>query len=307
MLAVVNARTLPTFKAISTMREMGAYEWLWQQDGGPRKPSFKAVAQLFRDDPGALPSDLVDEDAAMACAREVLSRFDQRGVRSFSVRMFGVSDYPPTLRDAENPLEFLYYQGAWNLAHAPKRVAIVGTRNPSDDGLRRTRKLVGMLVQNGCTIVSGLAKGVDTAAHDAAITHGGDTIAVLGTPLDHVYPSENAALQQRIARDHLLISQVPVLLYARRSHVWNRQFFPERNLTMSALTHATVIVEAGETSGTLIQARAALSQGRKLFILDSNFRNPKLTWPHKHAEKGAVRVTDFDDIRVHLNGQAPNH
>ena len=243
----------------------------------------------------------------MACAREVLSRFDQRGIHSFSVRMFGVSDYPPTLRAAENPPEFLYYQGTWDLAHAPKRVAIVGTREPSEEGVRRTRKLVGLLVQDGCTIVSGLAKGVDTAAQEAAIAHSGDTIAVLGTPLDHVYPSENAALQQRIARDHLLISQVPVLLYARRSHVWNRQFFPERNLTMSALTHATVIVEAGETSGTLIQARAALSQGRKLFILDSNFRNPKLTWPHKYAEKGAVRVTDFDDIRVHLNGQAPSH
>ena len=307
MTDVVHPNPLPVFNAISTMREMGAYEWLWQQDIAAPKPSFKSVAKLFRDNPGALPSDLVDADAAMKCAREVLSRFGKRGIHSFSVRLFGVSDYPDSLRDAENPLEFLYYQGAWDLAYAPKRVAIVGTRAPSEDGLRRTRKLVGMLVQDGCTIVSGLAKGIDTAAHESAISHGGDTIAVLGTPLDHVYPQENAALQQRIARDHLLISQVPVLLYARRSHLWNRLFFPERNLTMSALTQATVIVEAGETSGTLIQARAALAQGRKLFILDSNFRNPKLAWPHRLAEKGAIRVADFEDIRVHLNGQTSSH
>jgi DNA processing protein len=80
----------------------------------------------------------------------------------------------------------------------------------------------------------------------------------------------------------------------------NRAFFPERNVTMSALTAATIIVEAGNTSGTLIQARAALKQGRKLFILDSCFRNPELTWPAAFAENGAVRVSSFADIRSTL-------
>ena len=80
----------------------------------------------------------------------------------------------------------------------------------------------------------------------------------------------------------------------------NRYFFPERNITMSALTDATVIVEAGETSGTLVQARAALEQGRKLFILESCFQSPKLQWPHKFAERGAIRVRDYDDIREQL-------
>lgn len=283
------------------MLEMGAYEWLWQQSEGPRKPSFKMLAELFRDNPGSWPSQLVDENDARACAEQVLERFDKRGVGSFSVRMHGVADYPEGLQDAENPLQFLYYQGDWDLVYAPKRVAIVGTRSPSELGVRRAAKLVSSLVHEGYTIVSGLAKGIDTIAHETAIKCGGETIAVIGTPLDQVYPKENAELQQRIAREFLLVSQVPVLVYARRPPTVNRLFFPERNITMSALTQATIIVEAGETSGTLIQARAALKQGRKLFILDSNFTKPGLTWPHKYAEKGAIRVREFSDIIDHLN------
>lgn len=295
------------FRALSPMQEMGAYEWLWSQDTSRVKPSFKSVAELFSQNPGALPSDLVNEDDAMGCAREVMLRFERKGIRSFSVRLNGVGDYPSELRHAAHPLEMLYYQGEWDLAYSPKRVAIVGTRNPSDEGVRRTRKLVSLLVKDDFTIVSGLAQGVDTAAHEAAIEHGGETIAVIGTPLDHAYPKENAQLQDRIARDYLVVSQVPVLLYARRSWQWNRLFFPERNVTMSAMTQATIIVEAGETSGTLIQARAALAQKRKLFILESNFNKPGLTWPHRFEEQGAIRVRDFDDIRSALQGEVTSH
>jgi len=98
-----------------------------------------------------------------------------------------------------------------------------------------------------------------------------------------------------------LISQIPVWRYSQQGPRGNRLFFPERNVTMSALTEATIIVEAGESSGTLIQAHAALEQGRKLFILDSCFRNSSLTWPEKLAKKGAVRVVEFEDIRRHLD------
>jgi len=293
------------FGAISPMMEMGAYEWLWQQEQqGERKVSFKVLAELFRDHPGHWPSELVSSADAQACAEEVLARMRKRGVKSFSVRMQGAGDYPEGLKDAEHPLQFLYYRGDWDLAYSPRRVAVVGTRSPSAEGLRRTSKLVSLLVKEGVTIVSGLAKGVDTMAHQTAIERGGDTIAVIGTPIDQAYPKENAELQERIARDFLLISQVPVLLYARRPPSVNRLFFPERNITMSALTQATVIVEAGETSGTLIQARAAFKQGRKLFILDSNFQNPKLTWPRRFEEQGAIRVRDFDDILSNLDASA---
>ncbi|CAN0406112.1 unnamed protein product, partial [Phaeothamnion confervicola] len=152
----------------------------------------------------------------------------------------------------------------------------------------------------GFTVVSGLAEGIDTVAHVTAIEAGGQTISILGTPLTSYYPVGNKALQQRIAASYLLISQVPIVRHSRQTPHGNRLFFPERNVTMSALTEATIIVEAGNTSGTLVQARAALRQKRKLFILDNCFRNQSLTWPTKFLERGAVRVADFDEIKVHL-------
>ena len=178
----------------------------------------------------------------------------------------------------------------------------MGTRHPSPEGIQRTRQLVRELVRDGFTIVSGLAAGIDTAAHEAAMREeNGRTIAVLGTPISRTYPAQNKELQQRIAKKFLLISQVPVRRYQRQTPKGNRFFFPERNITMSALTEATIIVEAGETSGTLIQARAALEQGRKLFILENCFQNKSLTWPEKFAAKGAIRVTKYNDIRKHIS------
>jgi DNA processing protein len=163
------------------------------------------------------------------------------------------------------------------------------------------RKLVKRLVEDNFTVVSGLAKGIDTEAHRTALQHGGRTIAVIGTPLNLRYPKENSHLQDEIAEKHLVISQVPVVRYQQTPNpTVNRFFFVERNITMAALTQATIIVEAGETSGTLVQARHALRQGRKLFILESNFKNPALSWPAKFEEQGAIRVREYEDIREHL-------
>jgi DNA processing protein len=178
---------------------------------------------------------------------------------------------------------------------------VVGTRKVSAEGAARTRKLVRELVKHDYTVVFGLAQGVDTIAHQIAIESGGRTIAVIGTPISEVYPKENAELQRRIAEQYLLISQVPVLRYKNQSPQWNRLFFPERNKTMSALTEATIIVEASETSGTLIQAQAALKQGRKLFILESNFQNPDISWPAKYEKPGAIRVREFEGIHRALS------
>jgi DNA processing protein len=179
-------------------------------------------------------------------------------------------------------------------------VAVIGTRLPSAQAEARAIRLVRHLVDDGFTVVSGLAKGIDTVVHHAAIESGGRTIAVIGTPLSVRYPRENARLQNMLARDFLLISQIPVLRYTRPNLTENKTFFPERNITMSALTEATVIVEAGETSGTLIQARHALKQKKRLFILESNFHNPSLTWPHRFEQLGAIRVRDYGDIQKHL-------
>lgn len=115
---------------------------------------------------------------------------------------------------------------------------------------------------------------------------GGNTIAVIGTPLSHNYPKQNVKLQKKIRENFLLISQVPFQRYLDQDYRSNRIFFPERNITMSALTKATIIVEASDTSGTLTQARAALAQGRKLFILESCFQNPSISWPAKYEALG---------------------
>ena len=199
----------------------------------------------------------------------------------------------------------LYYQGYWDLI-ATRGVAVVGTRKPSDEGIRRARKLARALAKDGFTVVSGLAEGIDTAAHNAAIEAGAPTIGVIGTPLSKYYPKQNLCLQQIIAKDHLLISQVPVCRYTDQHYKMNSRFFPERNITMSALSEATIIVEAGETSGTLTQARAALKQGRKLFILDSCFNVPGLRWPNVYLQKGAIRIKDYEEIRSHLGDASSN-
>ena len=283
-------------RAISPLRELGAYEALWSEP----KATFKTLSAKFASQPGALPSDFVPTQKAIECADLVQKRFRDAEISRYGVRVHGAGEYPEKLRDAAHPVELLYYQGWWDLAQSPS-VAVVGTRKPTPEGIARTRKLVRALVKDGYTIVSGLAAGVDTVAHTTAIEADGRTIAVIGTPLTHTYPRDNVELQRRIAREYLVISQVPVCRYETQDFRMNRFFFPERNVTMSALTEATIIVEAGETSGTLIQARAALHQGRKLFILDSCFQNKKLTWPQRFADQGAIRVTDYDDISKHLS------
>lgn len=283
-------------RAVSPFRELGAYEALWDDP----QASFKSLAERFAERPGALPSDFVSAQKAQEYAAFVSRRFQEAEIRGFGVRVHGAGEYPAKLRDAHHPIELLYFQGWWDLVES-RSIAVVGTRTPSIDGMARTRRLVRELIRNDFTVVSGLAAGVDTVAHETAIEEGGRTIAVLGTPLSHAYPKENRDLQARIAREFLLISQVPLRRYERQDYRYNRSFFPARNITMSALTEATIIVEAGETSGTLYQARAALHQGRKLFILDSCFRNEKLTWPARFAERGAIRVVDYDDIRRHLS------
>ena len=242
-----------------------------------------------------LASELVDYDEALKFYEQTVKILKKSEIETFGVRIDHTSDYPEKLHDADHPLFLLYFQGVWDIAFSPG-VAVVGTRRPSEQGKMRARKLVKKLIEKGYTIYSGLASGIDTEAHETALALGGKTVAVIGTPLSHTYPKENFNLQKEIAKNHLLISQVPVIRYDRHGPKFNKFYFPERNKTMSAMSEATVIVEAGETSGTLIQARAALKQGRKVFILNNCFENSSLSWPEKLEKKGAIRVRDFEEI-----------
>lgn len=281
--------------ALSPLREAAAYEALWAEP----QATVKTIAEKFQKRHYPHPSSLLNA-ATVDEYEQSLIQLAHKTSSLFNIQFLGEADYPEKLLDAKYPVPLLYYQGAWDLIYSPS-IAVVGTRHPTEEGVQRTWQLVRDLVKDDYTIVSGLARGIDTAAHEAAMTYGGKTIAVLGTSILDCYPPENRSLQDKIAAEYLLISQVPLLRYQRQNYQQNRFFFPERNKTMSALTLATVIVEAGETSGALIQATAALQQGRKLFILDSCFNNQALTWPQKFLSQGAVRVKNYQDIQQVMN------
>lgn len=287
----------PISAPFDAVLELGAYEALWSG----HNVSFKSLAQTFRDRPGARPSDLVPEHEAREVGKRVIEKLRDRTSHRFDIRLHGEWEYPERLRDATDPIEMFYFQGNWALA-STRGVAVVGTRKPSDIGKERAGYLAKRLVADGLTVVSGLAEGIDTAAHQAAIENGGQTIGVIGTPLGQSYPKSNASLQERIARDYLLISPIPVERYDAQNFRSNRFFFPERNKVMSALTEATIIVEAGETSGTLVQAREALRQGRKLLIMKSCFERTDITWPARFERDGAIRVDTYEEVRRQLVG-----
>ena len=202
------------------------------------------------------------------------------------------------LNDVErkNAPPVLYTLGDRGVLQQGPRVSIVGSRSASDEGLRRARKLTRALVSRGVVIVSGLAEGIDAAAHEECIASQGKTIAVLGSPLDAPYPAANRQLFEVIATKHLAVSQ-----FASGTPVQPRTF-PMRNRTMALLSHATVIVEAAEKSGTLHQAWEALRLGRPLFILESVTRNPEVTWPKEVMGYGAQVLSEatLDDLLEQL-------
>ncbi|MDI1336124.1 MAG: DNA-protecting protein DprA [Lacunisphaera sp.] len=274
---------------VSPRAEMLAYEVLLAQ----LDHSIKSVVGNLRS-AGQLPSNYLLNTEGMfnGPRREEVARF-LAGKSGFSISIAGDFQYPAGLRDC--PVELFYYRGDLGILES-RCVSVVGAREASDEGLARARKLSRGLAKAGFTIISGLAKGIDTAALTAAIEADGRVVGVIGTPIDASYPKENAALQEEIARKHLLISQVPFFRYHHEHFARKKLYFPLRNETMSALSEATIIIEAGETSGTLTQARAALNQGRKLLILNSCFENRKITWPARFAEKGATRVSTMEDI-----------
>ena len=182
--------------------------------------------------------------------------------------------------------EKLYVAGNTTFLQEGARVSIVGSRAASLDGIARAKKLATALVDRGIVVVSGLAEGIDTAAHTTAIQQGGKTIAVIGTPLESVYPKSNTALQARIAQEHLLVSQYPAGYPVRKHN------FPQRNRVMALLSDATVIIEASDTSGSLSQGWEALRLGRGLFITRSVAENRALTWPAKLMSYGAQVLSD---------------
>jgi DNA processing protein len=277
---------------ISPLKEILAYEALWAQ----KNASFKSIAALFKGNPGATPSDLVEPEKVSAISQDVKDTILNSKT---NVLIHGTFDFPVRLRQAKEPVELLYYSGCLDFLNT-RCVSIVGTREASEQGLKVAEEITKKLVKDNFTIVSGLALGIDTRAHVTAINNGGRTIGVLGTPINMAYPKENQDLQDLIANEHLLISQVPFYKYKMQDYRMNRTFFLERNKTMAALCEATIIIEAGDGSGSLTQATAALQGNRKLLIWKDCIQNKKISWPSKFLKGGAKSVGSYEDILKEL-------
>lgn len=191
------------------------------------------------------------------------------------------TDYFKLLSPAEQqvaPRE-LFFEGNFDLLMKSPKVSVVGSRKISTEGEKRTEIITRELVNRGFTVVSGLAQGVDTIAHQVALA--GKTIAVLGTPLDMATPTSNLGLLNEIKKNHLAITQFP---FGSRVYPSN---FPARNKTMALISDATIIIEASEKSGTQHQAWEAIRLGRQVFILE-NILQANILWASKALEYGAV-------------------
>jgi DNA processing protein len=257
-------------------------------------PETTALIALLRRDPNAWRRVIAAGDAdaqldaeqglfadeSRARARAELEAWERRGIRVISA--FD-SDYPVNLAPREQYPPLLFVGGALRRSDALS-VAVIGTRRPSASGRRSAAAIAKALTGAGHVVVSGLAVGIDAAAHRAALDAGGRTLAVLGNGLDRCYPREHTGLQRQIARSGAVISQF-----------WpesppSRHTFPVRNALMAGITRATVIVEASARSGTRIQAREALAHGRPVLLLAGLVEQQQ--WARELAELDGVHIVE---------------
>jgi len=204
-------------------------------------------------------------------------------------------DYPANLRVIFNLPPFLFYRGSLQDDDA-RSVAIVGTRDASRAGVDEAAALAKALTECGVTVLSGLAKGIDTAAHRSTLEAGGRTIAVMGTGIRTVYPAENRDLAAEIIERGAVVSQFWPDTPPRTDT------FPRRNVVTSGMSQGTVVVEASATSGAKMQARLALQHGKKVFLLSSLVR--ERDWARGYLERGAIEVRDVADILERLQTPA---
>lgn len=216
---------------------------------------------------------------------------EQHGARIVD---FLSEEYPKILLEIPDFPPYLYVRGS--LKSVETGIAVVGSRRASATGLSITERLARDLALNGVTVVSGLARGIDTAAHKGALKGGGRTVAVLGSGVDVLYPPENRKLFDEIAASGAIISEFPMGTAPLAEN------FPRRNRIISGLSRGTLVVEAVEKSGSLITAQYALEQGREVFAIPGNINYPGSRGPNRLIRDGATLVESAEDI---LAGLAP--
>jgi len=199
-------------------------------------------------------------------------------------------EYPERLKEIYDPPLVLYCRGNAG-ALSKVGIGVVGSRRTTHYGLEMAKKLSYQMAYAGLSVVSGLARGIDTAAHQGAVAARGTTVAVLGSSLDHLYPQENVALAQKIVQSEgAVISEFPF------GTPPDRQTFPMRNRIVSGLSSGVLVVEAGENSGALITSRMALEQGRTVFAVPGRITSPEARGCHQLIKEGARLVDDVEDI-----------
>ncbi|QWU14183.1 DNA processing protein [Paenibacillus sophorae] len=212
-------------------------------------------------------------------------------MESAHVSMVTIFDdqYPQLLKEISQPPWVLYYRGRAELLHGPG-IALVGTRVPTAYGRKVGAVLAEELAASGLAVVSGLARGIDSICHEAALGQRGGTVAVMATGMEKIYPSENRELLERISREGLVVTEYPI---GTKSHPG---LFPQRNRIIAGLTLGTVVVEADSRSGSLITADAALEAGRDVFAVPGPITSPKSRGALELIKQGAALVSGAADI-----------
>jgi DNA processing protein len=255
---------------------------------------------VFDTRPAAL-RELVGAEAASAL-NEPPPRHDEQlaatrawldGDASRHVIALGQAAYPAALLETADPPLLLYAQGRIALLQAAS-IAVVGSRNPTAQGSDNARAFAKHLSQAGLTVVSGLALGIDGAAHEGALAGPGSTIAVMGTGADRIYPARHRALTHRIATEGLLLTEFEMGTPPLPDH------FPQRNRIIAGLARGTLVVEAALPSGSLSTARAALEAGREVFAIPGSIHSPQSRGCHALIKQGAKLVESADDITSEL-------
>ncbi|MEN8807607.1 MAG: DNA-processing protein DprA [Desulfobacterales bacterium] len=224
--------------------------------------------------------------------RQDMALAAQKGVRIVTMTD---PDYPALLLQIPDPPPFLYVRG--KLESQCKAVAVVGSRIATRYGLSMAARLSAELAACGVTVVSGMARGIDTAAHEGALQSGGRTVAVLGSGLEKVYPAENRKLFQTIVRNGAVLSEFPMLTKPEPHN------FPIRNRIISGMSYGTVIVEASKKSGSLITARLAAEQNREVFAVPGSVQSFKSIGTHTLIKQGAKLVENAQDVLEEIAGQ----
>ncbi|GMA15674.1 DNA-protecting protein DprA [Deinococcus metallilatus] len=263
---------------------------------GSAEAALKAPLTALRDVPGLDSRSVAGIGTAKPReqAEAELGKARQEGVTLLGR---GLPGYPPALEALDDPPPVLWVQGNLpDLAVVPRAVGIVGTRGASPHALSLTRTLAADLARAGVVVVSGLARGVDTAAHEASVEAGGVSVGVLGSAVNVIYPGENVGLARRLT----LVSEYPLGTGPAQHH------FPTRNRLIAALSSATVVVEGELRSGSLITATHALECGRTVFAVPGRAGDPRAAGPHRLLREGAVLTETAQDILNELGwGDAP--